>query len=209
MFKFNKKVHSASGFSLIEVLIAISVLVIGLLGVALTMTSSLSSTGQSKYMSMSAILASEKLEDLNRWPTKDPNVYVAPGGTAGSLTADVGGNVTVGTSTQYVSYYDQIAMTATGLVSGSGTQGVFIEVVSGKDSTGAPVYTVTSHSPDGLISTTTTSTLPTVQTTFERRWLIEQDLPINGVKRVTVLVRSLNSAAIQQPVNFQMSMVRP
>lgn len=208
MFKSNKKVNSAAGFSLIEVLVAISVLVIGLVGIALTMTNSLSSTGQSKYMSLAATLASEKLEDLNRWPAKDPNVYVAPGGTAGSLTADVGGNVTVGGNTEYVTYYDQIAMTTTGSVSSSGTQGAFVEVVSGLGSGGSPVYTVTSHSPDGTISTTTTNTMPNVPFTFERRWLIEQDVPIKGVERITVLVRSLNSA-IQPPVNFQMSMVRP
>ncbi|MHB8411774.1 MAG: prepilin-type N-terminal cleavage/methylation domain-containing protein [Candidatus Acidiferrales bacterium] len=208
MSKFNKKAHCASGFTLIEVLVAISVLVIGLVGIALTMTSSLSSTGRSKYMSLAATLASEKLEDLNRWPKGDPNVYVAPAGTAGSLTADVGGNVTVGTNTQYVAYYDQVAMTSSGQVSSGGATGAFVEVVSGLGAGGAPVYTVTSHSPDGTISTTASGTAPTVTYTFERRWMIEQDVPIAGVKRITVLVRSLDPT-IQPPVNFQMSMVRP
>jgi hypothetical protein len=42
---------------------------------------------------------------------------------------------------------------------------------------------------------------------FKRRWVIEKDMPVAGVRRITVAV-SLPSTA-GPPVNFQMSMVRP
>jgi len=45
--------------------------------------------------------------------------------------------------------------------------------------------------------------------TFHRRWIIEADTPVTGVRRVTVLV-TINSANIQPSnASFQMSMVRP
>jgi hypothetical protein len=42
---------------------------------------------------------------------------------------------------------------------------------------------------------------------FRRRWVIEKDSPVTGVRRVTVAVL-LTSPAVGN-VNFQMSMVRP
>jgi hypothetical protein len=44
--------------------------------------------------------------------------------------------------------------------------------------------------------------------TFDRRWVIEQDKPVAGVRRITVLV-ILADKTIQPPVTYQMSMVRP
>jgi hypothetical protein len=57
--------------------------------------------------------------------------------------------------------------------------------------------------------------------TFDRRWVIEQDQPVVGLRRITVLVM-LNDKSVQlytgtvlpgqQPptsVTFQMSLVRP
>jgi hypothetical protein len=44
--------------------------------------------------------------------------------------------------------------------------------------------------------------------TFDRRWVIEQDKPVAGVRRITVLV-TLRDLTVQPPVTFQMSMVRP
>jgi len=44
--------------------------------------------------------------------------------------------------------------------------------------------------------------------TFDRRWVIEQDQPVPGVRRITVLV-TLMDKSIQPSVTFQMSMVRP
>jgi hypothetical protein len=56
----------------------------------------------------------------------------------------------------------------------------------------------------------TSSTAPNTvgSIVFKRRWIIEQDLPVTGVRRVTVLV-TLTNQSVQPPVTFQMSMVRP
>jgi hypothetical protein len=42
---------------------------------------------------------------------------------------------------------------------------------------------------------------------FHRRWVIEMDQPVTGVKRITVLV-TLTNQYIKPPVSYQMSMVR-
>jgi hypothetical protein len=44
--------------------------------------------------------------------------------------------------------------------------------------------------------------------TFHRRWLIEGDTPVTGVRRVTVIV-TLANKTVTPTVNFQMSAVRP
>jgi hypothetical protein len=43
---------------------------------------------------------------------------------------------------------------------------------------------------------------------FQRRWIIELNQPVTGVRRITVLVTCTNGF-VQPPVTFQMSMVRP
>jgi Tfp pilus assembly protein PilV len=75
--------HSERGFTLVETMVAIAVLIIGLVSVAALIGHTVGSTNTSRYMSMAAMLASEKLEDLNRYPSTDPNVAVG-----GSLAAD-------------------------------------------------------------------------------------------------------------------------
>lgn len=186
------------GFTLVEVVIAISILVVGMLSAALLSARMMSAGRQSKFMSLAAMLASEKLEDLNRWDSDDPHVAVTSGNVAGSLTADVNQDVTVEATTTSVNYYDEISYAATG--------GAISETVSGLGS-GAIVYTTTTHTPDGTVTAMTSSTPPNAPT-FRRRWVIEKDSPASGVRRVTVLV-SLLDASVQPPVSFQMSMVRP
>ena len=55
-----------SGFALIEVIIAIAILAVGLLGLAALMAQLFSSTTQSRYLGAQVVLASEKLEDLTQ-----------------------------------------------------------------------------------------------------------------------------------------------
>ncbi len=43
---------------------------------------------------------------------------------------------------------------------------------------------------------------------FKRRWEIDLNQPVTGVRRITVLV-TLENQSVQPPVTFQMSMVRP
>lgn len=197
----NSRVASR-GFTVLEVLVAMVVLAIGLVAMASLMAGMVSGTTGSKYMSLASTLASEKLEDLNRWPAADPHVAVSSGTTAGSLTADVVQNVTVGTTTTSVNYFDEVLMSATG--------GAVTETVSGLDAAGNAVYTTTTHQPDGTVVTTTSSTAPATAGTvrFKRRWIIEKDAPVTGVRRITMRV-ILSSQLIEPGVTFQMSMVRP
>ena len=192
--KFNKKLRRQRGFTLIETIVAISVLTIGLVGMAALMTEMTKNTSHSRYMSSASILASEKLEDLNRYPPSDPEVAVTAG-TAGSLNADV--------SSSGVNYYDQVSLSTTG--------GGITETTSGSNGAGGTVYTTIVHLPDGTITSTTSATAPPItggELEFHRRWAIEKDSPVLGVRRITVLV-TLTNPVIVKSVTFQMSTVRP
>ncbi len=193
----------ASGFTLIEVVVSIGVLAVGLAATAWLVAATLTGTTRARYMSQAATLASEKLEDLNRWPSADPHVFAPAGGTAGSLAADVVQTVTSGGTAADVNYYDEISISASG--------GAISEVVTTLDDSGTTIYKTTVHQPDGtIVSTTSDEAAPpeAVSNVYKRRWLIEADQPVAGVRRVTVLV-TLTNRDVRPPVSFQMSMVRP
>jgi prepilin-type N-terminal cleavage/methylation domain-containing protein len=205
-----RKKFSARGFTLIEVTLASFVLAVGLLSAGFLAGQMLVGTHRSKYMNVGTTLASEKLEDLNRWDVDDPQICVPTGsGAAGSLTSDINQTTTCpqGASAN-VSYYDDVYPN---LADGAstcpdGTAGCFAETVASVVG-GTPTYTTTVHSPTGTVKTTSSSASPT-GASFHRRWVIEANSPTNGVRRVTVLV-TLTNSAIRPPVNFQMSIVRP
>jgi prepilin-type N-terminal cleavage/methylation domain-containing protein len=193
----------ARGFTLVETLVAMMVLLIGLVALASLAAQTLSGTSRSRFVSLSSDLATEKLEDLSRWPTFDPNVYAAAGTTVGSLTSDQSANVTSGgIPTELVNYYDDVEI--------SDSSGAISETVSQVIS-GVTTFKTTSHNPDGTI-TTSTSTSATAADVgafgFHRRWTIEMDQPVTGLRRVTVLV-TLPNSYVRPPVSFQMTMVRP
>jgi type IV pilus modification protein PilV len=195
------------GFSLVEGTIAIVVLTIGLVSMAMLITKTLSATTESKYMSLASMLASEKLEDLDRWNKNDPHVAISAGNTtAGDLTADSGPvSLTVGAVTDNVVYYDQVSL--------GPDQGTYSEVVSGLAADGTPNYTTTSFAPSGGKPTLVTKATAPGTLSFKRRWKIEQDPKVNGtkvtgVRRITVLVLS-QDPGVKPPVTFQMSLVRP
>jgi prepilin-type N-terminal cleavage/methylation domain-containing protein len=193
----------ARGFTLIETLVAMLVLCIGLVGLGSLAAQSMSGTSRSRFSALAADLATEKLEDLSRWPTFDPNIYAASGATVGNLTSDTSANVTSGgLPTQLVNYYDDVEISdSQGSISETET-----EVVSG-----STVYKTTSHNPDGTISTSNSASATSADTNaigFHRRWTIEMDQPVAGLRRITVLV-TLTNSYMQPPVSFQMSMVRP
>ena len=91
-----RKDLSARGFTMLEVMVAIFVMTVGLVALSALAAKTMSGTESSRFAGLAANLASEKLEDLNRWPYWDPNVYVAAGSTAGGLTSDVQASVTSG-----------------------------------------------------------------------------------------------------------------
>ena len=77
------------GFALIEVMFAIVILAVGLLGLAALLAQLTGTTRQSRYLGAEVMLASEKLEDLNQL---DYNTYKATSLAAGgSLTASTAG----------------------------------------------------------------------------------------------------------------------
>ena len=196
MSKSTKRKKANQGFTLMETMFAIVILSVGLLSLAALLSKMTSSTEQSRYMSMAAVLASEKLEDLNRYPAADPAMTVT-GASAGSLSADT--TATVGGET--VAYYDKVMMSA-----GNGSVSQTIRA----ETTGGTVYKTLTHTPNGLVTPTQSSTIPAntpdlVQ--FNRRWLIEKDVPVTGVRRVTV--RITLQSPVGPTVNFQMSTVRP
>jgi prepilin-type N-terminal cleavage/methylation domain-containing protein len=211
------------GFALIEVLVALFVLAIGLVSLAALTATMESGTERSRFMGIAATLATEKLEDLNRWPSWDPNVNSNAGGTQGSLTSDLPpASVTssTGTTDPSVVYFDDVVITNSGGTAdsaGAGTCGTGTGAV-GETVSSSAGYTTYYHCADGEMPTSgitsASSTAADVNAIeFHRRWTIEENPTINGtvvnnVRRVTVLV-TLKNGYMQPPVSFQMSMVRP
>jgi prepilin-type N-terminal cleavage/methylation domain-containing protein len=208
------------GFTLLEVLVSLTVLAIGLLASSLLMTNSYKFSVRSRYMSEAAQLASEKLEDLCRFPTTDEHVTVMSGDNEcaltsinceGSIATDAAAQqITTGGSTFTVNYWDSVFM--------STADGLMKETY--QTATGAnPVYSTLTFSPNGTIpAISTATTAPTAGETFDRRWMIEQDQPVAGVRRITVLVTlkdysiGASTGSTTTPVSavtFQMSTVRP
>jgi len=207
-----RRKNAQSGFTMIETLAAIVVLSIGLVGMAVLMSNMMTGGARSRYMSNAAMLASEELENLQRFsagpnPTDqtgaDPEIAVTSGSTAGSLTSDVTATVTASGSTDTVDYFDIVQLSSTG--------GAVAETYSGKDASGNTNYKTVSHAPDGTITVTTTSSSPAPSAdtlVYKRRWIIEKDSPVPGARRITVLV-TLTNPGVAKAVTFQMSTVRP
>jgi prepilin-type N-terminal cleavage/methylation domain-containing protein len=198
-----RKRAPSRGFTLVEVLISVFVFAIGLVMLGSLTTLTLNGTAASRYRGMATTFASEKLEDLDRWPSYDPHVCVAAGSTAGSLTSDVqAASVTCNGITDTVDYFDDVAI--------SDSTGAVCETVSSL-SAGSQVYTSTCHTPGGSTTTSTSSTSNAIDVgavAFHRRWTIEMDQPITGVKRITVLA-TLENGYMKPPITVQESTVRP
>src|ERR1700679_1538328 len=92
-----QKPNGERGFSLIEAVIAMVILTVGVVGVAASIGSAVRTTDNSKYANIASTLATEKLEDLNRWPSND--AHVSAGGNLGADTAG---------------YFDDVSLAANG-----------------------------------------------------------------------------------------------
>jgi type IV pilus modification protein PilV len=196
------------GFTLMEVLVSILILSIGLLSVAALIGSTMNSGTNARYMSMANMLASEKLDMLNKWPSTDGNV-TCPSGSCGTLT----GSATCGVVNDQ--YCDTVVM--------SESSGADYETQTQMVS-GSPVTTTIVQTSSGCVSTPAACGVanPTGGSTFTRRWLITTPVSVtsaggtvtsvgtaaSGPRRITVVV-TLNDQTVQPPVTFQMSMVRP
>jgi Tfp pilus assembly protein PilV len=199
-----------------EVLFAILVLSIGIMALTSLVAQMATGTDRSRFLSLASTYASEKLEDLDRYPPYDPHVCVPSGGTAGSLTSDNQATVGEGPTTltgaaiacsgtpETVDYYDDVQINAN--VATSSSDGAICETTGP-----SPSYTTTCHLANGTSTSSTSSTQVAVESgtvSFHRRWTIEMDQPVTGTKRVTVLV-TLNNGFMNPGVSFQMTMVRP
>jgi len=169
-----------AGFTLIETMVAIVILTIGLFSTAALMSTSVNTTAKSHYMSTAAMLATEKLEDLDRYNKNDPAVVNA----GGSLAAD------------NVGYFDSIQI--------SSNNGVISETTT----TGGASTSYTQTPAAGIVVTPGAGLPPPTPDSliFDRRWTVTPDVPVVGVRTVTVLVTLQDSV---NPVKFQMSVVRP
>ena len=183
-------------------------LAIGLLSVAALFATTIRGTASTEYMTQAATLASEKLEDLNHYPSQtDPHVYVAPGGTAGSITTDASAK----RDGKRQHYADLLLP----------RRSVFLPDAGKRFRDGQP--TGRERKPAIFDDSESTEWHRSAEPNqhFTRcvdfggdlhasswRWVIEQDQPIAGVKRITVWV-SLENLSIAPDVQFQMSIVRP
>ncbi|HET8825168.1 MAG TPA: prepilin-type N-terminal cleavage/methylation domain-containing protein [Terriglobales bacterium] len=196
----------SAGFTLIEVLISMAVLTVGLIGMAAMVCSTMVFGANAKYMNMANVLASEKLDNLNKWPSTDPNV-AAGGALAGPSTCAAGDT-----------YCDQVTVSETsGADYITQTQIVFDPVTN----TSNPVTTTIVHTSAGCVDTPANCGVPNPNgagSTFIRRWQVTTNpvitdaagnpATVTGARRITVVVSLVNNVS-KQPVSFQISMVRP
>jgi prepilin-type N-terminal cleavage/methylation domain-containing protein len=197
------------GFTLLEVIFAIAIFAVGILGLALLMTVATKGTTHSRYMNMAAAMANEKLEDLNRVSLSDPAVTLPTGSTSvGDLTKDVTATPVSGDGQIY--YFDNVQSSA--------ANGSVTEIRNGVDQNGADCleifqYTPTNSTPVSDSCTSTTAPSASGDTiVFHRRWMIESPVSINGVsvtgaRRITVQV-TLSTETAGPAVTFQMSTIR-
>jgi prepilin-type N-terminal cleavage/methylation domain-containing protein len=205
-----KNVREEDGFTLMEVLVALTILTIGLMSIALLMANVYKSTVRSRYMALASMLASEKLEDLSSYALSDPRAHLA-GGSLGALPAgDVGPvSATWNSTTLSVDYYDTVTLN-----NSSGGMNETFEILNGS----AVQYVTQSFTANGELNwdstdgppyypSKPTSTAPTGET-FNRQWLIQSNTPVTGLTTITVLVTLMDNT-VSPPVTFQLSMVRP
>ena len=174
------------GFTLIETMVSILIITVGLVGTAALMSNSVNMGAHARYVSTAALLASEKMEDLDRFPDNDPNLAAG-----GSLTADITG------------YSDSVQI--------STANGNINEVTTANG-----VTTLYTQKPDGTVVVTSGAGLPAVtpdMLTYDRRWKIVASPTvgpnvITGAVQITVLV-PLTNQALKPVVTYQTSLVHP
>ena len=83
--------RNAAGVTLIEVLVAVTILGIALLALAPMFTNAVRSNASANQMTNTITLAKEKLEELSGYPRSDPRLTVPNGQSAASFINDLPG----------------------------------------------------------------------------------------------------------------------
>lgn len=208
------------GFTLIEVMVSLVILAVGLVAVAGLITGMVKLGARARYENIANVLASEKLDSLNQWPSSE---------VGGAVVADA--NIAVAGQSAAVTCAGTCGALAGPSVCAAGDD--YCDMVTVNEASGADYETQTTivngvpttitvvHTGSGCVGTPAACGVanpPGGGSTFTRRWLITWDPSIasvgggntvaNSVRRITVLVTS-NDASFKPPVTFQMSMVRP
>lgn len=204
--EFTRKRARACGFSLVEVLVSLGVLTVGLFSMAALISTTLKTGAQAAYVNMANVLASEKLDSLNKWPSYENN------GVIGSDANIQAGGALTGPTTCAAgdAYCDRVTVSE---ISGADYE-TQTQVVNG-----AAVTTTIVHTSGGCVDTPANCGVPNPSAgglTFQRRWLIAMNptiatasgtvATVTGARRITVVVSLIGS---KPPVSLQMSMVRP
>ncbi len=206
------------------------VLAIGLLSVAAQIAATMEAGTRSRYMSMASILASEKLDSLNKYPSGELTVTTATTqyetGTAESTDPTdanlwPGGALSSTPCATTDQWCDEVTVSES---SGADyeTQTQMVMNPGSNPPTFSPVTATIVHTNTGCVGTPAACGVPGpgagTAATFTRRWLITSGPTItsvagasvtaNGVRRITVIVTK-NINVFSTPVSFQISMVRP
>jgi Tfp pilus assembly protein PilV len=170
-------------FSVIEVMIALFVLLVGFIFMAQLIATSVVVNRSSLRLSSLTQLAAEKVEELRARPLSDQSFDVAgnpdnPNGTlpsVGSIGADQTQTLVDAAGTSHtVSFFDTVTVDQR-----TGT----ITRTAGPDDTNQ--YQSDIRSLSGVTSSSSSSSAPT-SVTYRRRWLVEGNQPIAGAIRITV-----------------------
>lgn len=161
------RASAPGGFSLLELMIAMFVLLFGFLAMANLIATSIVVNRSSNRLTSLTQLASDKLEELRSMNANDPRFQ--PGG---SLTA----NVTQNNGGHTVPYYDSVYVDQ---------RGGAITTTTPPDDSG--VYKSAARNLDGTTTTTTSGAEPN-QVSYRRRWTIQGNTPVTGATQIIVEV---------------------
>jgi Tfp pilus assembly protein PilV len=188
-----RKTKHDRGFSMLEAIVASAILATGLIAIAGLLANLASTTNYSRYTGTQTLLASEKLEDLNRLSACDPDIAVPAGNSSGSLTSDQSQTVNASATvcgSEVVNYFDDVQI--------SSEAGAITETNNGVS---------IAQTPNGEVKTVAPAASSDMLQ-FHRRWIIEQDQPITGSRRITVIVIAQTGNALDKASTFQTTLVR-
>lgn len=164
------------GFSILELMIAILVLLFGFIAMINLIATSMVVNRTSNRLTSLTLLASDKLEQLRSLDISDPRIQIPSGSsTAGSLdddsSQDVGGT--------RVSYFDTVFVDP--------RDGSITRMEGQHDGDGHELVSVT-RTMEGTTTTTSSDAEP-ARVSYRRRWLIQKDPAVlAGTIRITVEV---------------------